>query len=58
VLSLICLVIAGILFALAGFNEPIFHQPELDEIAFAGMFIVLSKLLGGWGPPSPWVRNP
>lgn len=56
-LSLIALLIAGALFLLAGFNEPVFHQPELDEIAFGGFFAVLSVLLRGYGPPVRWNRN-
>ena len=56
-LSLIFYILAGILFALAGFNEPIFKQPELDEIAFGLLFVVLANLLSGWGPPNPW-RGP
>lgn len=56
-LSLICYLIAALLFLLAGLNQVIFKQPELDEIAFGLFFCVLARLLGGWGPPAPWVRG-
>lgn len=56
-LSLICWVIALLLFLLAGCNQMLFSQPELDEIAFGLFFCVLARLLSGWGPPAPFVRG-
>ncbi len=53
-LSLICYVIAGLLFLLAGLNQTLFSQPELDEIAFGLFFLVLAALLAGIGPVAPW----
>lgn len=55
-LSIICYVVAGLLFLLAGFNQAIFNQPELDEIAFGLFFLVLAGALAGWTPP--WRRSP
>ncbi len=56
-LSIICYVIAGLLFLLAGFNQTLFSQPELDEIAFGLFFLVLAWALGGIGPPFAWRRH-
>ncbi len=52
-ISLACYVIAALLFLLAGCNQDLFSQPELDEIAFGLFFVVLAWLLAGWGPPAP-----
>lgn len=57
-LAVISYVIAGLLFLLAGFNQTLFSQPELDEIAFGLFFVVLAWVLSGFGPPAPWVRRP
>lgn len=56
-ISLVLYVLAAIAFFAAGANQTIFSQPELDEIAWGLFFIVLAKLLGGWGPPAPWARG-
>jgi hypothetical protein len=52
--SLILRVVAFILFLVAGFNQTLFHQGELDLIAFGLAAWVLATLLGGYGPASPW----
>jgi hypothetical protein len=52
-LSIICYVLAGIMFLAAGLNQTIFSQPELDEIAFGLFFVVLAWALSGYGPPLP-----
>lgn len=57
-LAIICYVIAGLLFLLAGFNQTLFSQPELDEIAFGLFFVVLAWALSGFGPPVPGRRAP
>lgn len=49
-LSIIAYVIAGLLFLLAGFNQPLFEQPSIDEIAFGLFFLVLAGALAGFGP--------
>ena len=56
-LSIICYVIAGLLFLLAGMNQELFDQPSLDEIAFGLFFVVLAWVLGGVGPGAPWRRD-
>jgi len=56
-LSIVCYVLAGILFLLAGANQKIFGQPELDEIAFGLFFIVLAWILAGVGPAMVWRRG-
>ncbi len=56
-LSLICYVVAGLLFLLAGLNQMLFSQPELDEIAFGLFFVVVAWLLAGVGPASPLRRD-
>ena len=56
-LSVICFVIAGLLFLLAGFNQPLFNQPELDEIGFGLFFLCLAWALSGFGPPVTWRRG-
>ena len=55
--SLACYLIAALLFLLAGCNQDLFSQPELDEIAFAGFFAILGVLLSGWGPAAPKPRG-
>jgi hypothetical protein len=57
-LSVVCYILAAILFLLAGANQTLFSQPELDEIAFGLFFVVLAWLLGGVGPVVPWRRGP
>lgn len=56
-LSIVCYVLAGILFFAAGANQTIFNQPEMDEIAFGLFFVVLAWLFGGIGPAVPWHRG-
>jgi hypothetical protein len=56
-LSIICYIVAGLLFLLAGFNQKLFSQPELDEIAFGLFFLVLAWALSGFGPPITWGRR-
>lgn len=56
-ISVICYVIAGLLFLLAGCNQDLFSQGELDEIAFGLFFLVLAWALGGVGPPVSWRRQ-
>ncbi len=50
-LSVLLRVVAFILFLVAGFNQTLFGQPELDLIAFGLAAWVLATLLGGVGPP-------
>ncbi len=57
-LSIICFVIAAILFLLAGTNQPIFSQPELDEVAFGLFFLCLAWALDGLWRPAPWRDRP
>lgn len=57
-LALVCFIIAAILFLLSGMNEPIFNQPQVDEIAFGLFFLCLASALGGIGPPLPWRDRP
>ncbi len=56
-LSLICHLIAALLFLLAGLNQTLFSQPELDEISFGLFFVVVAWLLAGIGPASPLRRD-
>lgn len=56
-LSIVCFVLAGIFFFCAGTNQPLFSQPELDEIAWGLFFLVLASALGGIGPGAPWRRD-
>lgn len=56
-LGLICFVIAGLLFLLAGFNQPLFSQPQPDEVAFGLFFLCLAWALGGVGPDLSWRRR-
>jgi hypothetical protein len=56
-LSTLCYFIAGLLFLCAGFNQDIFSQGTIDEIAFGLFFIVLAWLLAPIGPPAPWTRR-
>ncbi len=53
-----CLIIAGLWFLLAGSNHEVFSQPELDEIAWAGFFLVVALLLKGVWRAGPWRRQP
>ena len=55
-LSIVCYVLAAILFFCAGANQVIFSQHELDEVAWGLFFVVLAWLLGGVGPAAPWRR--
>jgi hypothetical protein len=55
--SLVLRALAFFLFLLAGFNQTVFGQPELDLIAFGLSAWVLATLLVGYGPSSPWVRG-
>lgn len=56
-LAVVCYVLAGLLFLLAGFNQELFKQGTVDEIAFGLFFVVLAWVFGGIGPPAPWVRR-
>ena len=56
-ISIVCYVIAAILFFLAGANQNIFSQPQPDEVAWGLFFVVLAWLLGGVGPVAPWRRD-
>jgi len=56
-LSIVCYVVAGLAFLLAGANQTLFSQPPPDEIAWGLFFVVLAWLLGGVGPAAPWVRH-
>lgn len=49
-IGLILRVVAFVLFLLAGFNQVIFQQGELDLVAFGLAAWVLATLVGGWGP--------
>ena len=51
-LSLALLLIAALLFLLAGVNQTLFSQGPADLLAY-----VLSVLLSGWGPASPLRRG-
>ncbi len=55
-LSIICYVLAGIMFFCAGTNQTFFSQPQPDEIAWGLFFVVLAWALAGVGPGAPW-RN-
>jgi len=52
-ISLILLVIAFILFLVAGFNGTLFGHGPSSLVALGLAAFVLSILLGGYGPPSP-----
>lgn len=52
-ISLILLVIAFLLFLLAGVNQDLFSQSPSDLVAFGLAAWVLSLLLSGIGPASP-----
>jgi hypothetical protein len=56
-ISVVCYIVAGILFLLAGANQKIFGQPELDEIAWGLFFVVLAWVLAGVGPAATWGRR-
>jgi hypothetical protein len=52
-ISLILLVIAFLLFILAGVNQDLFSQSPADLVAFGLAAWVLSVILSGVGPASP-----
>lgn len=56
-ISLILLVIAFLLFLLAGVNQALFDQGPADLVAFGLAAYVLSILLSGFGPASPIRRS-
>jgi len=56
-LSLALLLIAALLFLLAGVNQTLFSQGPADLLAFGLLAYVLSVLLSGWGPASPLRRG-
>jgi hypothetical protein len=56
-LSIVCYVLAAILFFLAGANQTIFSQHEIDEIAWGLFLLVVGQLLAGVGPLAPWRRT-
>jgi hypothetical protein len=56
-ISLILRVGAFILFLIAGFGGSLFHHGGLSLVAISLACWVLSTLLGGYGPASPWVRE-
>ncbi len=53
-LSIVCYVLAAILFFCAGANQTLFSQPQPDEIVWGLFLVVLAWLLGGVGPAAPW----
>lgn len=55
-IGIILRVVAFILFLVAGFNQTLFGQGELDLIAFALACWVVAALVGGYGPPWPGNR--
>lgn len=56
-ISIILRVLACIVFLVAGFNQTLFHQGELDLIAFGLAFWVAATLLGGVGPEWTYGRK-
>jgi len=56
-ISLILLVIAALLFLLAGVNQDLLDQGPADLVAFGLLAWVLATLLSGVGPASPIVRK-
>jgi len=56
-LSLVLLLVAALLFLLAGVNQTLFSQGPADLVAFGLLAYVLSVLLSGVGPASPVRRK-
>ncbi len=56
-ISLILLLVAALLFLLAGVNQTLFDQGPFDLVAFGLLAYVLSILLSGFGPASPLKRG-
>lgn len=56
-ISLILLVIAFLLFVLAGANQTLFHQPPADLVAWGLACWALATLLSGLGPYMPILRR-
>ncbi len=57
-LSIVCFVLAGIMFFAAGANQTIFNQPQTDEIAWGLFLLVLAWALDGLWRPAPWRDRP
>jgi hypothetical protein len=56
-LSIVCYVLAGILFLLCGLDQTIFGLNGLREIGWGLFFVVLAWVLAGVGPPMTWGRD-
>jgi len=56
-ISLLLRAIAFILFLIVGFNGTLFNHAGSSLVAFGLAAWVLATLLGGYGPPSPLVKN-
>jgi hypothetical protein len=56
-ISLILLLIAALLFLLAGTNQDLFDQSPSDFVAFGLLAWVIAVILSGVGPSSPIVRK-
>ena len=56
-ISVVCYVLAALMFLVAGANQTVLSQPQPDEIAWGLFLVVIAWLFGGIGPRAPWVRE-